>query len=456
MKKIYLTENAICLLIEAMSADDIHAKYYNSIPIDEFHKIIQADPTWRSEKPQKMGKYGKWLLKLYGMHQLNLEDLYKAHQYLEFFTKYLNRIETKDIGKYNSLPALYQAVKPFMDNPNQATSHKDEIRKIKEGAEKVYEDNEWMIIVPHTEEASCYYGKGTEWCTAAEYSYNKFDEYNRKGRLYININKQTHEKYQFHFPTSSFMDATDSPIEMPIAKSIELSKGALDWYMRHVQGASMLIEEKYTIECWNGEDEVYLQTHHYDEKRYGWYLYEGERLIAADLTNISEADIYQIRDGFNDDRYYLFDNLYGKKSLVTLSEDNELDLYSTDVEKIAEITNQNITEFENYNIIGIYYTNGEYEIINTFDTSPIYKTKNAAKVDFVFHVGFPDVCAVEFNNGKAILCNSDYYSEEFYLDPSDIGERDIFSDEGDRIIITMNNGEQLIFNSYSLEQIGND
>ena len=67
-----------------------------------------------------------------------------------------------------------------------------------------------MIIVPHTEEASCYYGKGTQWCTAANNGNNMFEYYNDNGNLYININKLTHEKYQFHFETDSFMDETDS------------------------------------------------------------------------------------------------------------------------------------------------------------------------------------------------------------------------------------------------------
>lgn len=184
MKKIYLQEQSLKLLIEAMSLDDIYKKYYSSISSEDFDKIVQADPTWNSEKPKKMGKYTKWLFRLYTSNKLKIEDLYKAREYLDYFNRYKQRLELKDIGQYSSLQSLYLAIRPFMENSRQPTSHKDEIRQIKEGAEKVYEDDKWLIVVPHTQEASCYYGKGTEWCTAANKSYNLFDDYNEEG-LYI-------------------------------------------------------------------------------------------------------------------------------------------------------------------------------------------------------------------------------------------------------------------------------
>lgn len=93
----------------------------------------------------------------------------------------------------------------------EATSKKDEIRRIKKDAEKVYEDDEWLVVVPKTEEAACYYGKNTQWCTAADNN-NQFNYYNRDGKIYININKYTNKKFQFHFESKQFMDENDSPI----------------------------------------------------------------------------------------------------------------------------------------------------------------------------------------------------------------------------------------------------
>lgn len=192
-----------------------------------------------------MGKYTKWLFRLYTSNKLKIEDLYKAREYLDYFDRYKQRLELKDIGQYSSLQSLYLAIRPFMENSRQPTSHKDEIRQIKEGAEKVYEDDKWLIVIPHTQEASCYYGKGTEWCTAANKSYNLFDDYNEEGPLYININKTNNKKYQFHFETESFMDETDAEIAHPIAKTIGLSEGAQKWYLDNVSQSSLIFKKSY-------------------------------------------------------------------------------------------------------------------------------------------------------------------------------------------------------------------
>lgn len=233
-KKRIITINesqALSLLFEAASLGDIYQKYYSQIPEETFRQIVSADPTYNVEKPDKMGKFGKWLLNLYQKGALKNEDLYKAKDYLSTFVKFNAKINQKDINKYSSLPELYKTIEPFISNPEQSTSKSDEVRKIKEGAQKVYEDAKWLVIVPLTQEASCYYGKGTQWCTAADVSDNMFDYYNEKGNLYINILKGTNTKYQFHFETNSFMDEHDDYIPHPVTQSIGLTKGLQDFYI---------------------------------------------------------------------------------------------------------------------------------------------------------------------------------------------------------------------------------
>ena len=214
------------LLLEVMSLDDVHAKYYNKIPQDEFLQIVHADPTSGDDK---MGKYSKWLLGLYIKGDLKTEDLYKATEYLTVFNKYKAKLDRKDITQYNSLPDLYDTIQPYEDNA-QAASKSEEIRNIKnEGAEKVYEDGEWLVIVPKTEEAACYYGKGTKWCTAATGGHNMFKDYDAEGPLYININKKTGRKFQFHFESEQFMDERDRPVK---GCDICLSNGLKAFYFR--------------------------------------------------------------------------------------------------------------------------------------------------------------------------------------------------------------------------------
>jgi len=76
-----------------------------------------------------------------------------------------------------------------------------------------------MVIYPKTRAASCLYGKGTQWCTAAKKN-SSFSYYNSQGKLYIIINKRNGRKYQFHAESDSFMDETDRRITEYFYKSV--------------------------------------------------------------------------------------------------------------------------------------------------------------------------------------------------------------------------------------------
>lgn len=222
MKKIRLSENQVSRLFLVENRVDFLRNQYVNKPVknadrqqiitDEiFEKIVSADPSINKQ-------YSQWLLNLYYWKQLKLEDLYKATQYLEVFDKNKNRMPEKDINKktsdgfyYNSLQKLFDVVKPYLEQDNEdSMSDSALVKKIKkEESEKYYEDSEWLIVIPKTKRASCIYGKGTQWCTAADVSNNMFDEYNKQGKLYICIHKPTNKKYQFYFESSQFMDEND-------------------------------------------------------------------------------------------------------------------------------------------------------------------------------------------------------------------------------------------------------
>lgn len=332
--KIFLSESQYLRLFEAATLGDIHAKYYNDIDDNTFNAIVASDPTYDPNKPNKMGKYGKWLLGLYKIKRLKVEDLYKAKQYLSVYVKYINMVSVKDINQLRSLQDLYSVIKEFIDDPNQATSHNDEIRKIKEGAEKVYEDNEWIIIIPHTKEASCYYGKGTQWCTAAEKSMNYFDKYNEEGDLFININKRTQEKYQFHFESESFMDATDTEIESPIDDTIDLTNGAIDFYIDYVgyEMASLLSRTKYEIYFCEDGNVIYMTSNTKDEY---YCLYDDvEKLCDKMEFQIPET----ITASFEQNKFALVENAYGYKTLITIDSEGNPSKFSDDISNCERIT----------------------------------------------------------------------------------------------------------------------
>ena len=219
------------------SLQDIYQKYYKDIPVNDFNKLVSADPT---AKPNEMGKFGKWILNLYRNGKLKVGDTPELNYALSYFIKFYNKIEKKDINQYHSVGELYQVIKPFAEDPNQATSKTDANRKAKEeGAEKFYEDDTWLVVIPKTEEASCLYGKGTMWCTAATEGENKFNEYNQSGNLYININKKTGKKYQFFFGEKEgsekipeFRDEENSELKTPLNKTIGIPEQLIHFYCK--------------------------------------------------------------------------------------------------------------------------------------------------------------------------------------------------------------------------------
>ena len=412
----YVKHNIVeSLLFEAASIQDIYKKYYSDIDDSIFRSIIESDPTFNPQKPDKMGKYGKWLLNLYRDGNLNEEDLSKVKEYLSTFIKFYNRIENKDINSIKSLPQLYDIVKPFIENPEQSTSHQDEVRKLKEGAEKVYEDGTWLVVVPHTQETSCYYGKHTKWCTAAKNN-NMFDKYNEKGNLYININKKTGKKYQFHFESDSYMNELDRPLEGDIADKIGMTDGLHDFYVNEIGDEAYLafdfgrifehekvdgLDHIYIIE--DGEDTILakidskkiitLYKCSYDEQVFRWSV-KNRFIFIYKLSNGNKPEyvISKIYDSktdkvmFNDasvvervNSDLLFIIIKNKKYLYNLSINKIVSDLGNDVVKVKWLPKVNKQfNIEDYNdVLLILHTGFVYSLFDTFNytymTNPVIK-----------------------------------------------------------------------------------
>ena len=358
-------------LLEA-SLDDIYTKYYSNIPQDEFWQIIKADPTYNEQKSQKMGKYGKWLLNLYKQGKLKKEDLYKASDYLSYFVKYYNKVTEKDINKISDLPSLYNVIKSFKEASENgeeiATSKSDEVRRIKDGAEKVYEDNQWLVVVPHTQEASCYYGKNTQWCTAATKGHNMFNQYNNEGPLFINIRKTDDKKFQFHFESNSFMDETDTPIRTPFAKTIGINNGLLQYYINRYGGKATIILTCNNLDLGNlfikGEDPYYVYNdydgyYHIVEVK-GTQITRCKGLEYDDFTADNKIDY--IGDG--NFKLYNYQNeewlIYNAKSGRTIT-------LSGDADWINKFNNQ---------YIFVLTVNDNHILIDNETLKPVFETTN--------------------------------------------------------------------------------
>lgn len=178
-----------------------------------FNKINNTIPV---ESDQFNRGYFEWLYRLYAKGNLPLNKIEKVKDYLRLFKTYINVMpqEYRDINKLKSLDDLYDIVKDFEGKEDVIpVSKTQQIKKIKEEVDKVYDDGDWIVLVPTTERAACIVGKGTKWCTSADEN-NMFEDYYNEGNLYIIIDKNNNKKYQLHIEKKEFKDETNNDVEV--------------------------------------------------------------------------------------------------------------------------------------------------------------------------------------------------------------------------------------------------
>jgi len=213
MKRFFeiLTENKLKYLLDRYDNENFETEW--------IEQIIKADPTsiTKNGEIKKAGRYSEWIIRgfMSFLPQLDSgfsdnpeperwfrEDLPKITEDLKIFDRLKHKTDIKDINQIKGndpFTRLYELVKPLK-----------ELQELEIGDdeyEKIYKGSDYQIIIPKTEKASCKYGAGTRWCTAAKEN-NYFDEYNKDGNLYILIMKDG-RKFQYHPWTNQYMDEMD-------------------------------------------------------------------------------------------------------------------------------------------------------------------------------------------------------------------------------------------------------
>jgi len=136
--------------------------------------------------PSDNHKYLMWLAREYDKGPKSDAFSPKVKETLNHFHRYPEKYNERDINQYNSLKDLVKASQEAQQN----ISKREQKRT---GAKKVYEDDSYLVVVPTTHEASCFYGAGTKWCTASSDRDGHFNNYSRKGMLLYILNKNLPE-----------------------------------------------------------------------------------------------------------------------------------------------------------------------------------------------------------------------------------------------------------------------
>ena len=157
-------------LIQEGRVDEFKSKYGQKFVPNILNDIISKI------KP----KYLTWVGKVFDT--INFEENFpKLVEVLTKFDKISNNLPKTDIHQYQNLSELLDVINIY-ENRNRR-----DVKQV-EGGNVVFDDGRFFVVNPLDHKASCYYGKGTKWCTAAETD-THFKKYNEDGKLFYIIDR---------------------------------------------------------------------------------------------------------------------------------------------------------------------------------------------------------------------------------------------------------------------------
>jgi len=193
-------------LLQALSTDT----HFNSNleTLDDQAKLNSLLDQLDQIDPTQNNQYVRWLIREYTRGSFKIEDSNRVQNVLKQFISVQKRLDKKDLNQYKFHDLEDAMDKIFSPDIDQSDDNED----FPDGSKVLYNGPLGWLVIPESEEASCELGSGTKWCTASDRN-NMFNDYSSKGPLYIwRDNREGGAKYQFHFETTSFMDARDRSI----------------------------------------------------------------------------------------------------------------------------------------------------------------------------------------------------------------------------------------------------
>ena len=213
--------------------DDFRQKYSKKFTKEQMEKMVKLI----------MPKYLDWVGKVLDNISFN-ENFLKTVESIKEFDKISGNLPLTDINQYKTLNELFTALYEYKNKERRI------IRKV-EGGNVVYEDERFFVVNPQTLQSSCYYGKGTKWCTAAD-SNTQFMTYNQDGKLFYILDKtlKTNDPYykvallQKYDGEKIYYDAVDNSFKsgwiMGTSKFKEISL-VIDNYLKSEYGEQLKI-----------------------------------------------------------------------------------------------------------------------------------------------------------------------------------------------------------------------
>lgn len=274
--KILITESQIKILVENSLYDKFGEAMKSKGWSDEVVRISKFNT--KEDIYEGLGdlrsKYESWILKSltdYVKERGDTEIVFDLIELVKEFEQKQNRFTTQnvlstisptdnltqeEIEKIKVAPKDINSYSPKLLShilENLPESKKEKSKSISKEAEKIYEDNNILVLRPMTRNASCKYGANTKWCTAGRLD-NRFSQHFDDGLLVYYIIKPNvklpDEKYRKMASFQSidnqynyiWYDSEDNVMEMsPTSIFFKSSKEFKD----SLRNAIQILEKKF-------------------------------------------------------------------------------------------------------------------------------------------------------------------------------------------------------------------
>jgi hypothetical protein len=147
---------------------------------DHFKRLSEGDPSKSYKYLEKMCEYVSY-------DRANIKTIIDEVKVFDFLDNtYLSNSDIQNIPNYLEFQSIIK----------DALEKKKEIELVKTKKNHfdiIVDDENYLIVSPHTEESSIKYGQGTKWCTSSKESLNRFDQYRKESTLYYIHNKKLPE-----------------------------------------------------------------------------------------------------------------------------------------------------------------------------------------------------------------------------------------------------------------------
>ena len=318
LKESYNLEQISSLLLEGRKEDVIKKYGKDENDIFVINYFSRNDPSGNN-------KYLEWLTKTWvdlgkGLWHGDILNI------VELFHKNLQRIKNKDINSYT-----FDKLSKVVLKAEEKRKEKELEKRAKKEKTVIYEDDNWLVVSPHSWKASCYYGAGTKWCVTSKDTSRHWERYSRSASFFYVINKNL-KKNDPLYKVAYRVIGRKGKYELWDAEDFEMSRQprGKEWFKslppEIIERAESYHEEKYP----EGERPDWLDDdfraqaivnhlnnsniERVDDYWRGMYMYEvdDEYWVSAESGEMDDA-LYDYYNEYDDDdliEYYDYEGYY--------------------------------------------------------------------------------------------------------------------------------------------------